>query len=71
MFYYFITPPLDLCHHTEHQSQGWASIFQSADGSALGHMEPDPGPLGLHPAEEGCTEENLHVVTKQLGVKVL
>lgn len=25
-------------------------------------MEPDPGPLGLHPAEEGRSEENLHVV---------
>lgn len=24
-------------------------------------MEPDPGPLGLHPPEEGSPEEILHV----------
>lgn len=32
-------------------------------------MEPDLGPLGLHPIEEGCSEENLHIVSQLLGLK--
>lgn len=65
-----MTTPPDPCHRTEHQSQGRACVFQSPDGGSNGHMEPDPGPLGLHPAEEGCSEENLHVVPQLLGPKV-
>lgn len=65
-----MTTPPDPCHRAEHQSPGRACVFQSADGGTHGHMEPDPGPLGLHPAEEGRPEENLHVVPQLLGPKV-
>lgn len=32
-------------------------------------MEPDPGPLGLHSAEESCPEEDLNVAEELLGSK--
>lgn len=33
-------------------------------------MEPDPGPLGLHSAEESCPEEDLYVTEQLLGPKI-
>lgn len=33
-------------------------------------MEPDPGPMGLHSAEESCAEEDLHTAEQLLGSKV-
>lgn len=44
-------------------------MFPFADTDTNGHVEPDPGPLGLHPPEEGCPEENLHVVSQLLRLK--
>lgn len=34
-------------------------------------MEPDPGPVGLHPAEEGCSQENLRVASRLLWLESL
>lgn len=65
-----MTTPPDPCHHAEHQSQGQACLCQSPAGSTYGHMEPDPGPLGLHSVEEGCSQENIHVAPELLGPKV-
>lgn len=69
-FHYFLTTPPDSCHHAEHQNQGRVCVSQSPDGGTHGHVEPDPGPLGLHPVEEGRSEEVLHVVQQLLGPKV-
>lgn len=57
-------------HHAEHQSQRQAWVCQSSDGRAYGHVEPDPGPLGLHSAEESCPEEDLYVAKQLLGSKI-
>lgn len=63
-------PPLDPYHHAEHQSQKRGVVCQSSDGGSYGHMEPDPGPLGLYPAEESSSEENLHVAVQMPESKV-
>lgn len=65
-----MTTPPDSCHHSQHQSHRRAHVPHSADGGTHGHVEPDPGPLGLHPAEESCSEENLQVVPLLLGFNV-
>ncbi|XP_045905056.1 prostaglandin F2-alpha receptor isoform X2 [Micropterus dolomieu] len=63
-------PITDPCHRAEHQNQRRACVLQSPDGGTHGHVEPDPGPLGLHPTEKGCSEENLHVVPQLLRPNV-
>ena len=65
-----MTSPTDPCHHPEHQRQGRACAFQSPDGGTYGHVEPDPGPLGLHSAEEGCSDEDLHIIPQLLGFQI-
>lgn len=57
-------------HHAERQSKRQDCVGQSSDGCTHRHVEPDPGPLGLHPAEEGSPEEDLHVAQQMLGSQI-
>ena len=50
-------------HHSTQQHHGTRPVhLQDSDdhGSPTGLLEPDPGPLGVHPAPAGCPEEDLY-----------